>query len=99
MISLRECTHHLTILHCPNLETRVLEGILRNPMLQAHLQSLTISAANDRLYPDPQEETEILWSMENLVFLSVPVDLTIYLGFFATFVGCLPLRALELRDS
>lgn len=69
--SLRE----LTISHCNNLGTQIIESNLGNPLLQVQLRSLTISGTNDFTVRDPQEETDTLFLMGNLVYLNVPVDL------------------------
>ncbi|OKP14712.1 hypothetical protein PENSUB_11470 [Penicillium subrubescens] len=54
---------NLSISHCVNLETRVLESVLGHPLQRLQLKGLKISAANDRLYTASYEETEVLRSM------------------------------------
>jgi hypothetical protein len=50
------------------------------------------------LFEDPQGVTEVLFSMESLLHLKVPVDLLIYFGIFALSGEYLRLRVLELDD-
>lgn len=89
----------LHISRCPNLNTLVLESVLSNEQLRVRLESLTMNKYNGDLCAE--QFSYILYTLPNLIRLSIPVDITLDLMILPAPGGvpALPLRDLDLTEQ
>lgn len=89
----------LSIWKCTNLNPNILHGVLENEQLRVCIQHLELVHSNWVMFAD--EESDILYSLPNLIYLKIPIDLTQYLHILPQPSGAtiLPLRALELTEQ
>lgn len=89
----------LHILKCPNLHTAVLESVLQNEQLRVRLEHLDLSDSNGELCTE--QVSNVLYTLPNLVYLQIPLDITRDLLILPAPDGlpALPIRALELEKK
>lgn len=89
----------LSIWKCTNLNPNILYSVLQNDQLRICIQHLELDHSNWVMLAD--EESDILYSLPNLIYLKIPLDLTQDLLILPQPSGAtiLPLRALELTEK
>ena len=89
----------LELKRCKNLDTPILEGILRNEQLPGKLATLHVHKDNANMF-SASSETNVLYSLRSLTYLKIPVDFLDCLSIapFPSGMDPLPLRILELTS-